>query len=90
VTAYDPIVASVPELAELTIAPSWVDAVSGADATVVVTEWDEFLSMNLTTLADEMAGNLFVDARNAFDIAAATDAGLNYIGIGRAAQPLQA
>ncbi len=84
VTAYDPIVTSVPELANLAIAPSWTDAVSGADATVVVTEWDEFLSMNLTTLADKMAGDLFVDARNAFNVAAVTDAGLSYIGIGRA------
>ena len=88
-TAYDPIVTSVPEFADLAIAPSWADAVSDADATLVVTEWDEFLSMNLATLADKMTGDLFVDARNAFNVAAVTDAGLNYIGIGRAAQPLQ-
>ncbi len=89
VTAYDPVVTSVPDLTELAIAPTWGEAVSGADATVVVTEWDEFLSMNLATLADKMAGDLFVDARNAFDIAAANDAGLKYIGIGRATEPLQ-
>jgi len=88
VTAYDPIVTSVPEFADLEIAPSWADAVSGADATVVVTEWDDFLAMNLTTLADKMGGDLFIDARNAFNVAAVTDAGLNYIGIGRAAHPL--
>ena len=89
VTAYDPVVTSVPDLPEMAIAPTWNEAVSGADATVVVTEWDEFLSMNLATLADKMAGDLFVDARNAFDIASATDAGLKYIGIGRAAHPPQ-
>ncbi len=90
VTAYDPVVTSVPDLTEITIAPTWGEAVSGVDATVVVTEWDEFLSINLATLADKMNGDLFVDARNAFDIAAAAAAGLNYIGIGRAAHSPQA
>ncbi len=85
VTAYDPIVGVVPGLDGLKVAPSWRDAVAGADATVVVTEWDEFLSIDLTVLAAEMAGGLFVDARNSFDVAAATSAGLIYVGIGRAA-----
>jgi UDPglucose 6-dehydrogenase len=85
VTAYDPIVTSVPDMDDLAIAASWSEAISGADATIVVTEWDEFLSINLERLATEMAGTLLVDARNAFDAAAAVEAGLTYVGIGRAA-----
>jgi UDPglucose 6-dehydrogenase len=85
VRGYDPIVKTLPTLPELTIAASWSEATAGADVTVVVTEWSEFLSMNLTTLANAMSGNLFIDARNAFDVAAASDAGLEYVGIGRAA-----
>ncbi len=85
VTAYDPVVGAVSGMDDLKVAPSWRDAVAGADATVVITEWDEFLSINLAALAESMDGALFVDARNAFDAAAATDAGLSYVGVGRAA-----
>ena len=85
VAGYDPIVTAVSGLDDVKIAASWQDAVAGADATVVVTEWDTFLSMNLTAVAEYMKGDLFVDARNAFDISAAKAAGLKYVGIGRAA-----
>ncbi len=85
VTAFDPVVGTVDDPAGLEIAGSWQDAVSGADATVVVTEWDEFLSIDLAGLSSFMKGDLFVDARNAFDMNAAADAGLTYVGIGRAA-----
>lgn len=87
VVAYDPIVNQVPGLDDLSILPAMSDAVEDADATIVVTEWDEFLTMNLSTLADKMRGNLFVDARNVFDVEAATEAGLRYIGIGRGTPP---
>jgi len=85
VVGYDPIVTEVPGLDGLEVAPGWREAVADADATVVVTEWDQFLSINLKTLAGAMGGNgkLFVDARNAYDVAAAEEAGLTYVGVGR-------
>jgi len=84
VVGYDPVVTEV-AVDGLEIAPGWREAVAEVDATVVVTEWDQFLSINLKTLAGAMGGNgkLFVDARNAYDVAAAEEAGLTYVGVGR-------
>jgi UDPglucose 6-dehydrogenase len=60
-----------------------LDAVSGADAVVLVTEWAEFLQLDWNQVAQRMAGTLVLDGRNALDAAAVTAAGLTYEGIGR-------
>jgi len=60
-----------------------LDAVAGADAVVLVTEWDEFLHLDWDDVAARMAGSLVLDGRNALDAAAVTAAGLTYEGIGR-------
>ena len=61
-----------------------LDAVAGADAVVLVTEWDEFLSLDWAAVAERMAGTLVLDGRNALDASAVMAAGLTYEGIGRA------
>ena len=58
-----------------------------AEATVVVTEWSEILTLDLHELAAQMSGTLFVDARNAFAVDAVVRAGLTYVGIGRPGVP---
>ncbi len=60
-----------------------LDAVRGADAVVLVTEWDEFLDMDWATIAEAMDGKLVLDGRNALDADAIRAAGLTYEGIGR-------
>lgn len=60
-----------------------LDAVEGADAVVLVTEWDEFLALDWSDVADRMAGSLVLDGRNALDREAVAAAGLTYEGIGR-------
>ena len=60
-----------------------ISAVSGADATVLVTEWDEFRTMDLQAVAEAMAGDVLIDGRNALDPEAVRAAGLTYEGIGR-------
>jgi len=60
-----------------------LDAVDGADALVLVTEWDEFVALDWNEVADRMAGNLVLDGRNALDRDAVAAAGLTYEGIGR-------
>ncbi|MEY2516728.1 MAG: UDPglucose 6-dehydrogenase, partial [bacterium] len=60
-----------------------LDAVSGADAVVLVTEWDEFTTLDWSAVAERMAGTLVLDGRNALDAEAIRDAGLTYEGIGR-------
>jgi UDPglucose 6-dehydrogenase len=62
-----------------------LDAVTGADAVVLVTEWDEFVSLDWATVAERMFGKLILDGRNALDAVAIRDVGLTYEGIGRAA-----
>jgi UDPglucose 6-dehydrogenase len=56
----------------------------GADALVIVTEWDEFRALDLVKMASRMRGNLLIDLRNVYDPEEAERAGLNYRGLGRA------
>ncbi len=60
-----------------------LDAVEGADAVVLVTEWEEFVGLDWSEVAARMAGTLVLDGRNALDREAVTAAGLTYEGIGR-------
>ncbi len=60
-----------------------IQAIKGADALVICTEWKAFRSVDLAWLADELSARLVVDGRNLFDLNSATRAGLRYIGVGR-------
>ena len=60
-----------------------MDAVAGADAVVLVTEWREFLELDWREVAGAMSGNLLIDGRNALDPERVRAAGLLYEGIGR-------
>ena len=82
VVAYDP---EAPIPAGVEVADSAIDAVAGADALVVATEWPEFADVDLTAVAASMEGTLVLDARNVLDADRATAAGLAYRGIGRLA-----
>jgi UDPglucose 6-dehydrogenase len=85
VTAYDPIAESEARalMPELDYASSALQAASGADAVVLVTEWDEFIGLDFVALAAAMGGDLVIDGRNALDPDAVRAAGLRYEGIGR-------
>jgi UDPglucose 6-dehydrogenase len=58
-------------------------ALTGADALVLVTEWNEFRSLAAPKLAQLMRSKIIVDLRNVFDPAALRAAGFAYYGIGR-------
>jgi UDPglucose 6-dehydrogenase len=60
-----------------------LDAVDGADAVVLVTEWEQFLDLDWSAVAERMAGTVVLDGRNALDAGAVRAAGLTYEGIGR-------
>jgi UDPglucose 6-dehydrogenase len=60
-----------------------LDAVTAADAVVIVTEWKEFLALNLVEAVQLMTTPVLVDGRNLFDPDAAREAGFDYCGIGR-------
>ncbi len=60
-----------------------IEAVEGADAIVVLTEWNEFRALNLAEARKLMKSNYLVDLRNIFSAPAATKAGFIYSSIGR-------
>ncbi|MDQ8044500.1 MAG: UDP-glucose/GDP-mannose dehydrogenase family protein [Solirubrobacteraceae bacterium] len=90
VVGYDPIAAEEAGrlLKGVELADSAAEAIAGADAVVLVTEWPEFKQLDLTATAEAMRGTVFIDGRNLLDPAAATAAGLVYEGVGRGLAPL--
>lgn len=59
------------------------ECATGADALVVVTEWDQFRGLDLTRIKQAMTGDVLVDFRNIYRRATAQAAGFRYTGIGR-------
>ena len=58
-------------------------AAAGADAVILVTEWDEFKSLDLPRLREAMAGDVFLDGRNVYEPGAMRELGFRYRGMGR-------
>jgi UDPglucose 6-dehydrogenase len=85
VRAYDPVAEERARalMPAIELAGSALDALAGADACVLVTEWDEFKQLDWAVVAARMAGTLVVDGRNALDPEPIREAGLTYEGIGR-------
>ncbi|MGA9286600.1 MAG: UDP-glucose/GDP-mannose dehydrogenase family protein [Solirubrobacteraceae bacterium] len=85
VSAYDPVAETEARtlISGLRFAESAMDALTDADAVVLVTEWPEFLELDWSEVADAMSGDLVIDGRNALDPVAVRAAGLVYEGIGR-------
>jgi len=85
VIAFDPVghEQAEPLLPTVEFAPDAYAAAAGADALVIVTEWDEFRALNLSRLAASMRGKALVDLRNVYDQEEAERAGLIHYGVGR-------
>jgi UDPglucose 6-dehydrogenase len=87
VRAYDPI--AEPEARRLMpgveMASCALDALDGADAAVLVTEWPEFRELDWAAAAGRMRGAIVIDGRNFLDRDTLAAAGLAYEGIGRGA-----
>ena len=86
VVGYDPVAgkAAASRLPSLKVVFDLYEALAGAHAAVVVTEWEEIRGLDLGRAASLMEEpKTFVDGRNAFDPAATAEAGLSYRGFGR-------
>jgi UDPglucose 6-dehydrogenase len=59
------------------------DAAAGADALVLITEWNEFRALSPVKLRDAMRGRVLVDLRNVYDPIAMRQTGFDYHSIGR-------
>jgi UDPglucose 6-dehydrogenase len=86
VAAFDPIAKERARelLPGVEMADSAMDALEGADAAVLVTEWPEFAELDWAEVAKRMANPpLLVDGRNFLDPKVVRDAGITYEAIGR-------
>jgi len=86
VSAYDPVAAEAAKnlLDGVEFCGSAIDALDGADAVVLVTEWPEFAELDWAAAAARMARPLLIDGRNFLDPNLLRGAGFEYEGIGRA------
>lgn len=87
VRAYDPEAAANTQRVlgddGIVYAESAPDALEGADALVIVTEWKEFVSIEPSVLAQKLGTKCVFDGRNLFELNAMMKAGLTYVSIGR-------
>ena len=92
VVGYDPV--AMQNAAELLgddveLAGSMLEAVTGADAAVIVTEWGEFRQVCTAAVREAMRTPLVVDGRNLLDPAQARSAGFAYESVGRPSAPAE-
>jgi len=87
VIAHDPVVRDVAHVPGLLLADDAYDVADAADAVVLVTEWPQYLVLDLELLQERMAGRLIVDGRGVLVPDKVEAAGLVYEGIGRKSRP---
>ena len=90
VRAWDPVADASSLLQGVRFCDSVLEAVTDADAAVIVTEWDELRALAAEEVRSAMRRPLIVDGRNLLDPEQARSAGFTYEGVGRAASPLAA
>ena len=85
VKAFDPAVKQLPALlAKVRLVSQRAEAVAGADAVVVCTEWPQFRQGNWTDLVAATRGRVFVDANRFLEKELGNLAGIELLSVGRA------
>ncbi|HEY2890636.1 MAG TPA: UDP-glucose/GDP-mannose dehydrogenase family protein [Dongiaceae bacterium] len=70
-------------LPDLTYCKDAYDCMTGADALVLITEWNEFRALDLARVKSLLRQPVLVDMRNVYNPAEMTEAGFRYTSIGR-------
>ncbi len=85
VAAYDPegMAQAAPLMPRVRMANDPYDALKGADAVVIVTEWDAFRALDLARVKASMNAPVLVDLRNIYKAEDVREAGFAYSSIGR-------
>jgi UDPglucose 6-dehydrogenase len=83
VRTWDPVASAVDLLPTATQCDSIEEAIDGANAAVIVTEWSELADLANPDVRERMANPLIIDGRNMLDPAKVRAAGFAYEGIGR-------
>jgi UDPglucose 6-dehydrogenase len=88
VRAYDPVAIEearhTMDFPQLQYIDNAMDALQGADALVIVTEWKEFRTPDFEAMRDALKRRVVFDGRNIYDPALMAGFGLEYHSIGRA------
>jgi UDPglucose 6-dehydrogenase len=90
VRVWDPVADPDGLLHGVEVCETVLEAVTGADAAVIVTEWPELRTIASDEVRSAMRNPLLVDGRNLLDPAAVRAAGFAYEAIGRPGSPLGA
>jgi UDPglucose 6-dehydrogenase len=69
---------------KVTYSENQYDALEGADALIIATEWNEFRTPNFLKIVTSLKSKVIFDGRNLFDIAAIRELGFYYESVGRA------
>ncbi len=85
VRGYDPVAMENARhiLPEMELADNPYTLAKGADALVVVTEWNEFKNLDLKRILSLMRGNVLIDGRNIYEPETMRQLGFVYRGMGR-------
>lgn len=85
IRAYDPQAAknAVRLLTDVVFCRDPYDAVTKADLTIIITEWNEFKEMNLKKVKGLMKTPSLIDGRNIYDPQELKEMGFRYTGVGR-------
>ena len=85
IRAYDPVamVNADHYLSDVTLCQDAYDVAQGADALVIITEWNEFKHLSLPRLKKAMRQPIIVDGRNVYDVEQMKALGFVYRGVGR-------
>ncbi len=70
-------------LKDVAYAPDPYDSIKDADALVIVTEWNEFRSLDKNKIRQLLKQPNIIDGRNIYEPKEMKEAGFNYIGVGR-------
>jgi UDPglucose 6-dehydrogenase len=83
VRAYDPVAGKAFARAGVHVARSALEALEGADALAVVTEWQEFRSPDFAAIKNTLRTPAIFDGRNLYDPTVVKGHGIEYFPIGR-------
>ena len=88
VRGYDPegVEQARPLMPNVEFCASPYDAAEGADAVVLVTEWDVLRALDLKRMSSSMARPVFVDLRNIYPPEEVENAGFEWYGLGKPAR----
>ncbi len=70
-------------LKDVTFASGPYDCVQGADAVVIITEWDQFRALDLDRMKDALKTPIVIDLRNIYRPAEMAAKGFTYVSVGR-------